>query len=106
MPKSENISSNSIFVYGNDIDDMKKQGLANPVSDIISDLQKHRELIPYKGVLGGTMGFYSRKDVLVLTDKWVLAEFDDGHIAGYILLEYHIENGGKIDWKKIAVMRG
>jgi hypothetical protein len=84
---------------------MKEKGLENPVHDIVSDLQKHRELIPYKGVLGGTMGFYSTEDIWILNNKWVFAEFDDGHIGGFLLLEYQVSNTGKISWKKIASMR-
>jgi ABC-type microcin C transport system permease subunit YejB len=97
----KNISENSIYLYSNDIKDMKEKGLSNPVQDIISNLMKHNELIPYKGVLGGTMRFYE-KEIIILTNKWVLAYFEDGHIGGYLLLEYDISNDGKINWKRIA----
>lgn len=80
----------------------KKKGLKDPVKDIIADLMKHNELIPYKGVLGGTMGFWSGKDIHILTPKWVFASFDDGHIGGYMLLEYKVSNEGKISWKVVA----
>jgi hypothetical protein len=88
-----------------DINEMKKSGLRNPVQDIISDLQKHRELIPYKGILGGEMGFYYKNEIRVLTNKWVLAYFEDGHYGGYLLLEYLVNSNGKITWKRIAAMR-
>jgi len=68
--------------------------------DIINDLISHPELIPYDGVLGGKMGFYYPDEIRVLTDRWVLAGFDDGHINGYMLLSYSIDNG-KISWKVI-----
>lgn len=68
--------------------------------DIINDLMKHDELIPYEGVLGGKMNFYSEKDIFVLSDKWVLAYFEDGHIGGNMLLEYSIKDD-KISWKVI-----
>jgi hypothetical protein len=84
---------------------MKKKGLSDPIQDIISDLMKHNELIPYKGVLGGTMRFYE-KEIRILTNKWVLAYFEDGHIGGYLLLEYKISDSGKIDWKRIVSMEG
>ena len=103
-PSIKNISENSIYLYSNDIKDMKKKGLSNPVQDIISNLMKHNELIPYKGVLGGTMRFYE-KEIRILTNKWVLAYFEDGHIGGYLLLEYNISNDGKINWKRIASMK-
>ncbi len=99
------MSENVIFLNSLDIEKIKKKGLLNPVQDIISNLVKHRELIPYKGVLGGTMGFYSRKNIWLLTNKWALAYFEDGHIGGYLLLEYNISNNGDIKWKRISSMR-
>lgn len=68
--------------------------------DIINDLMQHPELIPYDGVLGGTMGFYDLESIQVLSDRWVYAGFDDGHINGYMLLSYRI-NDGKISWEVI-----
>lgn len=66
---------------------------------IIDDLTKHSELIPYKGVLGGKMGFY-KEDIFVISDKWVLAYFEDGHIGGNMLLEYSVKDEN-IFWKVI-----
>jgi hypothetical protein len=92
----------SAFVHSKDIMRLKKQGLSNPVDDLIDDLMKHKELIPFKGVLGGTMSFYSKKDIHVLTSRWVLAAFEDGHIGGQMILEYTVSLGGKINWKVIS----
>ena len=105
FPNNNNISTNIIYLNNNDIKDMKKKGLSNPVQEIISNLRKHRELIPYKGILGGTMGFYDKKSIWILTNKWVLAYFEDGHIGGYLLLEYNIDHYGKINWNRIGKMR-
>jgi len=66
--------------------------------NILSDLKRHNDLIPYEGVLGGKMGFYDDEKIFLLTDRWVLAWFDDGHIAGYMLLKYQI-NKDEISWK-------
>ena len=82
-----------------DIDRFKEKGLENPTEDIIADLRNHRELIPYKGVLGGTMNFHQKDYIHILTSKWVFAFFDDGHIVGYMLLEYTVSNAGKISWR-------
>lgn len=95
--------SNNIFLSTYYIESLKEKGLTNPVQDIISDLTNHTELIPYDGVLGGTMRFYERY-IWVLNQKWVFAYFEDGHINGYLLLEYNVENNGKIKWKRIAAM--
>lgn len=80
---------------------LKKKGLKDPVKDIVANLLKHHELIPYKGVLGGTMRFLM-DGIHVLTPKWVFASFEDGHILGHMLLEYKVSNDGKISWKVVA----
>ncbi|MFH2069561.1 MAG: hypothetical protein ABII89_08915 [Candidatus Omnitrophota bacterium] len=82
-----------------EIQDLKKKGLKNPVNDIIADLLKHNELIPYQGVLGGKMGFHSEKDIYVVSTRLVRASFDDGHIGGWMLLEYQVAGRNKISWK-------
>lgn len=66
---------------------------------LVNDLIKHPELIPHNGVLGGKMGFYRESDIKVLNDKWVFAEFEDGHIGGAMLLEYKVSKDGAITWK-------
>ena len=77
---------------------MKTKGFKGGSEEIISDLVKHKELIPYKGVVGGIMNFYDDSKIYVLTDQWVFASFNDGHIGGYMLLKYELSNG-KILWK-------
>lgn len=101
---SENLKANNIALFDYFIEEMKRKGLENPIEDIISDLQKHPELIPYEGTLGGTMRFYSKKGIWILNNKWVFAYFEDGHSGGYLLLEYNITDYGKISWGKIASM--
>lgn len=66
---------------------------------LIADLQKHNELIPHPGILGGTMGFYDPQGIHFLGSRWVLAEFEDGHIDGRALLAYRIGSDGRIDWR-------
>ncbi|MFA5393552.1 MAG: hypothetical protein WC081_05960 [Candidatus Ratteibacteria bacterium] len=82
-----------------EIQNLKKKGLKNPVNDIVADLIKHSELIPYQGTLGGKMGFYSEKDIYVLSTKLVRASFEDGHTGGWMLLEYQVMDKNKISWK-------
>lgn len=82
-----------------DIAWLKGRGLENPVEDLKRDLLQSREIIPQKGVLGGTMHF-TGDGVQVLNRKWVLAYFEDGHNAGNALLTYKINNG-KITWRVI-----
>jgi len=82
------------------IEGLKIKGFEGNVQDIINDLVRHDELIPYEGALGGKMGFYSEDRIYVLSDKWVFAYFEDGHAYGYMLLSYSIDNN-KISWKII-----
>ena len=82
------------------VEKLKTKGLKGDCQEIISDLMKHSELIPYEGIVGGKMGFYDESKIHVLTDQWVLAEFNDGHIGGYMLLKYEYSNN-KILWKVI-----
>ncbi len=85
-----------------DIKAMKTNGLKDTVNDIISDLKQHRELIPHVGSMGGTMNFFDKSKIWILTGKWVFACFEDGHNGGYILLEYEVKDGGAIVWKALA----
>jgi len=91
-----------IEVFSWDIQAMKRAGLKDRLKDIISDLKRHRELIPYEGSMGGTMNFYGRSKMWILTKKWALAYFEDGHNGGYLLLEYEVTKGGGINWKTLA----
>ncbi len=81
-----------------DIAQMQRRGLEDPVKAIRGDLQNSSDLIEQEGVLGGTMQFYEDR-IYVLTNRWVLAYFDDGHIAGYMWLEYSVNAEGEIAWQ-------
>jgi hypothetical protein len=81
-----------------DIGDLRRQGLSNPILQLRDSLEAHPELIPYKAVLGGTMGF---EGIVVLRPPFVFAEFEDGHIAGTMLLEYQVLDQRKISWKRL-----
>ncbi len=82
-----------------DLEKFQRRGLKDPLKEIVADLQNHPELIPYKGIQGGRMGFYFADMIWVLNKKWVLAYFEDGHIGGWMLLEFKVSQGGKISWR-------
>ena len=82
-----------------DIAELKKRGLKNPLSDLRNDLTQRAKLIPFKGVLGGKMGFYDRDAVHILNRQWALAAFDDGHVTGQALLKYDVASNGTISWR-------
>ena len=97
VPGSPPASPIELFSW--DIQAMQKKGLKDPVNDIVSDLKQNGKLIPYQPSMGGTMNFYDAGKIWILTGKWVLAYFEDGHNGGYFLLEYEVRAGGKITWK-------
>jgi hypothetical protein len=80
---------------------LKARGLSDPVSQLPVDLMAHPELIPFKGVVGGTMGFYTPEVITILSPSWVFARFDDGHVMGSCLLEYEISPDTTIHWRLI-----
>lgn len=69
------------------------------VGNVAGDLMRHPELIPFTGVLGGTMGFQDPRDIHVLTTRLVRAYADDGHIVGWMLLEFTPGKDGALAWK-------
>jgi len=83
------------------VDNLKEKGLKNPTEDLLSDLEKQENLIPFKGTLGGTM-YFLRENALILNQKWIFAPFEDGHICGSLILEYRVKKNGKISWKVIS----
>ncbi|MDX5436874.1 MAG: hypothetical protein LPK03_06740 [Pontibacter sp.] len=78
-----------------DIQRLQRKGLQNPETDLMNDLnRKQDQLIPTKGVVGGTMAI---RDSRILNDRYALAYYEDGHIGGYMLLKYEVNNGN-INW--------
>jgi hypothetical protein len=73
------------------------KGLQDPIHDLVQDLMKHKELIPCKGTVGGTPGFYDRDRIAVLSKDHVTADYDDGHVEGTIELSFIVSNG-KVLW--------
>lgn len=85
------------------LEKLKAKGIDDPIK-LAEDLMNHPELIPYKGSLGGKMSFFSTEDIFVLSDRWVLAYFEDGHNYGYMLLRYEItkiKDNVQIKWNAI-----
>lgn len=76
-------------------EDLKQQGISNPDTFVVNDLLNRQELVPEKGILGGTMRF---TNVKLLGDRWAIAEMDDGHIMGYVLLKYQVLPGKVLRW--------
>lgn len=88
---------NLITIDAASIEGLKNQGIID-YKIIGEDIFTHPELIKFDGVLGGTMFF---THAYVLNDKWVYARFEDGHIQGYGIYEFNIEEDLTITWKVI-----
>jgi len=98
---SEALENQAMLMHTFEIAQLKREGLTDPVRQLREDLASHRELIPFEGVHGGTMGFYYPGSIALLDAQWVFARFEDGHIGGSCLLEYEILPGGEIKWSVI-----
>jgi hypothetical protein len=88
-----------------DIADLKRQGLENPPRQLRESLVAHTELIPFRGVLGGTMYIVPDEKIVLLNPPYVFAEFEDGHIGGTMLVEYTVLPGPQIQWKRLWAAR-
>ncbi|TPE43486.1 hypothetical protein [Pontibacter mangrovi] len=85
-----------------DVQRLRRKGLQNPETDLMNDLsRKQEELLPTKGVLGGTMTI---RDSRILSDHYAMAYYEDGHIGGYMLLKYEVKDG-KVTWKVLDSSR-
>ena len=79
----------------------KKRGLDHPEEEIRADLLSKPHLIPLDPVLGGTM-FFIPEAVQLLSDRWVMATYEDGHVQGRALFEYQVSSQGEISWRVLA----
>ena len=87
-----------------DVEQLESKGLTNPLVAISKDLRSHPELIPANPVPEGMskFGFYGDGTIHALTDKWILAEFSDGHGTGHMILQYSVTDSGKIRWTPLV----
>lgn len=81
----------------------QRRGLANPEADILADLLKKPHLIPQEPVLGGTM-FFLPGEVRLLSERWAMATYEDGHVQGRALFEYLVSPQGNITWRVLATV--
>ena len=81
-----------------EIDELKEKGIINPLKDIKDKLYANPKIIPYPAVLGGTMHF---GNISLLSDRWVIADFDDGHIMGAMILKYTVQKDTSLKWTVI-----
>lgn len=70
---------------------------ASSPQKLIEDLLKQSELIPKKGILGGTM-YWIENTAVVLNNRFVFCSYEDGHIMGHALLSYEFDQDQEIKW--------
>jgi hypothetical protein len=75
-----------------------RQGLTQPTRLLLEDLSRHPEVIPDSAVLGGTMHFTMFR---LLNRQWAMAAYEDGHVAGQMLLRFTVAPGSRISWQVI-----
>jgi len=73
-------------------------GIKNPEEFIAQSLREKPELIPIEATLGGTMNFGK---IQPLGNKWVIAEFDDGHIHSIGIYTHKLNDNGELDFELI-----
>ena len=77
---------------------LTRQGITNPEKFVENALQKRADLIP-EGVLGGTMNYGK---IQLLGNRWVIADYSDGHIQGRSIYEYRINGKNELAFKIMA----
>ena len=80
--------------FGKEFEDIQ-----DPKKHITEALKQQKDLIRLDPVLGGTMEF---RQVQVITENWVLAVYDDGHVQGKSIFEYELQENNKITFKEVA----
>lgn len=103
LTKLHNKKKNEVnYWYEENYDGEKliRNGIKNPTEFIENALRGKPELIPLKGVLGGTMSFGK---IQLLSDKWLIADFNDGHIEGKGIYEYKLNKYGKLEFELLEM---
>lgn len=75
----------------------------NPEKFIVNALRERSDLIPLEPVLGGTMRFVK---IQLLGEKWIIADYEDGHIRGRSIFSYRFNKDGEITFRRIASSSG
>lgn len=81
-----------------DGDNFNEKGINNPKEYLWDALNKKPELIPMDAVLGGTMNYGNLE---ILSSEWLIVEYDDGHVIGKVIFEYHLGEKDEVTFKLI-----
>lgn len=97
--KIENVAENLWFDKDFNGTLFTRQGITNPEEFVENTLQKRADLIPFEAVLGGTMNYGK---IQLLGNKWIIADYSDGHIQGRSIYEYRIDDKKALTFKILA----
>jgi hypothetical protein len=75
---------------------LTRMGITNPEEFVENALRKRADLIPFEAVLGGTMSYGK---IQLLGNKWIIADYNDGHIQGRSIYEYRIDDKKAMSFK-------
>jgi hypothetical protein len=67
---------------------IKNSKRTDPKAWLTESILSRDDLVPWEGVLGGTMRVYDPSSVWFIGPNWCLAWAEDGHIGGYMLLRF------------------
>nr|WP_315151934.1 hypothetical protein [uncultured Flavobacterium sp.] len=76
--------------------ELTEKGIKNPEKFIENSLREKTELIPLQPTLGGKMIFGNFK---ILSDEWIIADYNDGHIEGKTIYSYKLDKNNKLEFK-------
>lgn len=96
MQKGEVASEHNLFT------ERKYDTIDNPPEYIKQALREKPELIPAEAVLGGTMDY---REIKILTDEWLLATYDDGHIQGKTIFRFEVQEDGSVEFSPLATRK-
>ena len=81
--------------------ELQRKGIRNPEAYIDSSLRSDPGLIPIEGTLGGTMHFGR---VQLLSDQWLIADYDDGHVRGLAIYRFEVDSNKRVQFEIIRSM--
>ena len=99
LMKTENATENYWFISAYNGSRLSRLGITNPEKFVENALRKRVDLIPSEAVLGGTMNFGK---IQLLGNKWVIADYNDGHIQGRTIFEYLVNDKKAVEFKILA----
>ncbi len=99
LMKTEITVENYWFISAYNGSRLARLGIANPEKFVQNALRKRTDLIPSEAVLGGTMNFGK---IQLLGNKWVIADYNDGHIQGRTIFEYQLNDKKELVFKVLA----